>query len=76
VPTREIALQVADVLTKISADLPAPGLALGVFIGGMPTQEDQKLLRRQAQLPASAREQHRFLVPELLAAESTQSTGT
>ena len=46
VPTREIALQVAGVLTAISAVLPAPGLVVGTFIGGLPIEDDQKLLRR------------------------------
>ena len=46
VPTREIALQVAGVLRAITAVLPAPGLVVGTFIGGLPIEDDQKLLRR------------------------------
>ena len=45
-PTREIALQVGDVITALGARLPAPGLALGTFIGGLPTEEDVRRLRR------------------------------
>ena len=46
VPTREIALQVAGVLAAITAGIPAPGLVVGTFIGGLPIEEDQRLLRR------------------------------
>ena len=45
-PTREIALQVGDVISALGARLPAPGLALGTFIGGLPTEEDVRRLRR------------------------------
>lgn len=45
-PTREIALQVGDVISSLGARLPAPGLALGTFIGGLPTEEDVRRLRR------------------------------
>jgi len=47
-PTREIALQVADALGALGAGLPAPGLAVGAFIGGLPTDEDVRRLRRCA----------------------------
>ena len=47
-PTREIALQVADALAALGAGLPAPGLAVGAFIGGLPTEEDVRRLRRCA----------------------------
>ncbi|KAK9823568.1 hypothetical protein WJX72_003866 [[Myrmecia] bisecta] len=43
-PTREIALQSAEVIHKLAAGL--AGLSVGVFIGGIPVEEDQKLLRR------------------------------
>ena len=45
-PTHEIALQSAEVLSQLAAHMPAPGAAIGVFIGGLPISEDQKLLRR------------------------------
>ena len=45
-PTHEIALQSAEVLSQLAAHMPAPGAAIGVFIGGLPVSEDQKLLRR------------------------------
>ncbi|KAK9828374.1 hypothetical protein WJX81_000707 [Elliptochloris bilobata] len=45
-PTREIALQVGEVMSAVSARLPAPGLAIGTFIGGLPTEEDVRRLRR------------------------------
>lgn len=47
-PTREIALQVADALVALGAGLPAPGLAVGAFVGGLPTEEDVRRLRRCA----------------------------
>ncbi len=47
-PTREVALQIGDALTALGAQLPAPGLALGTFIGGLPTEEDVRRLRRCA----------------------------
>lgn len=45
-PTHEIALQSAEVLGQLAAHMPAPGAAIGIFIGGLPISEDQKLLRR------------------------------
>lgn len=50
-PTHEIALQSAAVLGQLAAQMPAPGAALGVFIGGLPISEDQKLLRRCLPMP-------------------------
>ena len=49
-PTREISLQVAEVLSRVGQTLLGPPLSVGVFIGGMPVEEDQKLLRRCAAL--------------------------
>ena len=43
-PTREIALQVAAVLRALAAE--APGVVVGTLIGGLPIEDDQKLLRR------------------------------
>ncbi len=43
-PTREIALQVAAVLRALAAE--SPGLVVGTLIGGLPIEDDQKLLRR------------------------------
>lgn len=45
-PTREVALQGAEVVAAAGANLPAPGLAVGAFIGGLPVEEDQRQLRR------------------------------
>ena len=45
-PTREIALQSAEVINTVGAHMAAPGLSVGVFIGGLPAEEDRKLLRR------------------------------
>ena len=46
-PTREIALQVAAVLRALAAEV--PDLVIGTLIGGLPIEDDQKLLRRSAQ---------------------------
>ena len=48
-PTREIALQTADVISTLARFLPPPGLKVGVFIGGLPVEDDQKALRRCAE---------------------------
>lgn len=45
-PTREIALQSCEVLSKLSGHMASPGITVGTFIGGLPIEEDQKLLRR------------------------------
>ena len=45
-PTREIALQCTEVVNAASSALPSPGLVCGTFIGGLPTEEDEKVLRR------------------------------
>ena len=66
-PTREIALQVADALVALGAGLPAPCLAVGAFVGGLPTEEDVRRLRRcvarralhRAHAPASGSGCHR-----------------
>lgn len=47
-PTREVALQSSDVITRVAAGLPAPSLSCIAFVGGLPTAEDQKRLRRCA----------------------------
>ena len=39
-PTREIALQAAEVVAAV-----APALAVGTFIGGLPVEEDERCLR-------------------------------
>lgn len=49
-PTHEIALQSAEVLGQLAAHMPAPGTAVGIFIGGLPISEDQKLLRRRCNI--------------------------
>lgn len=45
-PTREIALQGAEVVGATAACLPPPGLVCGTFIGGLPVEEDHRILRR------------------------------
>lgn len=45
-PTREVALQSSDVIKRIAGGLPAPAPACVAFVGGLPTVEDQKRLRR------------------------------
>ncbi len=45
-PTREVALQSADVVARIAAALPAPAPSCAVFVGGLPTSDDEKRLRR------------------------------
>jgi ATP-dependent RNA helicase DDX20 len=45
-PTREVALQSSDVAQRIAAALPEPAPACVAFVGGLPTVEDQKRLRR------------------------------
>ena len=47
-PTREIALQGSEAVGLAAAALPPPGLSCGTFIGGLPVEEDEKQLRRQA----------------------------
>ena len=45
-PTREIALQGSEAVAAVGAALPPPGLACGTFIGGLPSEEDERQLRR------------------------------
>ena len=45
-PTREVALQSADVVRRIAAALPAPAPECLAFVGGLPVADDQKRLRR------------------------------
>lgn len=45
-PTREIAIQNAEVIQALASHLPEPGVKVGTFIGGLPIEEDQKILRR------------------------------
>lgn len=53
-PTREVALQSADVVQRIAAGLPTPIPAGAAFVGGLPIAEDQKRLRRWVCLTAAA----------------------
>ena len=43
-PTREVALQASDVITEIAGDSP---LSVATLIGGLPTAEDERILRRR-----------------------------
>jgi len=45
-PTREVALQISDVIQRVAAGLPAPAPVCVSFVGGLPTSEDEKRLRR------------------------------
>lgn len=45
-PTREIAMQSGEIISAISAYRPPSGVSVGVFIGGLPTEEDHRRLRR------------------------------
>eukprot|EP00884_Botryococcus_braunii_P020562 jgi/Botrbrau1/718/Bobra.160_2s0041.1 len=45
-PTREIAMQAGEIMSAIGAYRPSSGVSVGVFIGGMPTEEDCRRLRR------------------------------
>jgi superfamily II DNA/RNA helicase len=45
-PTREVALQSCDVIERVAAALPAPAPSSAAFVGGLPTADDQKRLRR------------------------------
>ena len=45
-PTREVALQSADVIQRVAAGLPSPAPVCAAFVGGLPAAEDQKRLRR------------------------------
>eukprot|EP00873_Tetraselmis_striata_P041722 jgi/Tetstr1/461986/TSEL_007059.t1 len=49
-PTREIALQSHDVISRVAAGLRLPGLKTVCFIGGQPAAEDEKRLRRTCQI--------------------------
>lgn len=49
-PTREIALQSGELLSRLAAHMAPPGITIGTFIGGLPIAEDQKLLRRRCQV--------------------------
>lgn len=45
-PTRELAIQSCDVLSKLASNLPQPALSAAVFVGGLPIIQDEKRLRR------------------------------
>ncbi|KAF5829366.1 hypothetical protein DUNSADRAFT_16187 [Dunaliella salina] len=45
-PTREIAIQSEQVISRLAAGLPEPRASSAVFIGGLPTIDDEKRLRR------------------------------
>ncbi|WIA31432.1 hypothetical protein OEZ86_002330 [Tetradesmus obliquus] len=45
-PTRELAIQSYQVIQRIAAGLPDPQPSAAVFVGGLPTAEDEKRLRR------------------------------
>lgn len=45
-PTREIALQIAEVIRFLASKMPRPAAEVGAFIGGLPIEQDQKVLRR------------------------------
>jgi hypothetical protein len=45
-PTRELALQSCDVLTKLAGGLPEPHASVAAFVGGLPMINDEKRLRR------------------------------
>jgi superfamily II DNA/RNA helicase len=46
-PTREVALQAADVITEVASGTPSPPLSVATLIGGLPTAEDERILRRK-----------------------------
>ncbi|KAH7619074.1 hypothetical protein Ndes2526B_g06027 [Nannochloris sp. 'desiccata'] len=46
-PTREVALQAADVITEAAVGTPSPSLSVATLIGGLPTAEDERILRRK-----------------------------
>jgi len=46
-PTREVALQAADVITEAAAGTRSPALSVATLIGGLPTAEDERILRRK-----------------------------
>ncbi|MEW5310630.1 MAG: hypothetical protein WDW38_002409 [Sanguina aurantia] len=45
-PSREIAIQSEQVLSKLAAGLAAPAITSAVFVGGLPVVDDEKKLRR------------------------------
>lgn len=47
-PTREIAIQSEQVISRLAAALPQqqPAISSGVFVGGLPMVTDEKRLRR------------------------------
>eukprot|EP00877_Chromochloris_zofingiensis_P005179 jgi/Chrzof1/14662/Cz09g11070.t1 len=45
-PTRELALQSCEVINRIAVGLPEPRTACAAFVGGLPTVNDEKRLRR------------------------------
>lgn len=53
-PTRELAVQSHQVLERIAAGLPTPAPRSAVFVGGLPTADDEKRLRRCVAAAAAA----------------------
>ena len=47
-PTREIAVQIKDVITAIGSEM--KNLVCHVFIGGLPVDEDKKALRKSCHI--------------------------
>eukprot|EP00879_Flechtneria_rotunda_P028089 GHRR01030167.1.p1 GENE.GHRR01030167.1~~GHRR01030167.1.p1 ORF type:complete len:147 (+),score=18.92 GHRR01030167.1:79-519(+) len=47
-PTRELAIQSYQVIQRVVAGLPDPAPSTAVFVGGLPTADDEKRLRRLA----------------------------
>ena len=43
-PTREIAVQIKDVITAIGSQM--EGMVCHVFIGGLPVEENKKMLKK------------------------------
>ena len=44
-PTRELALQAADVLSALAAAAPPPGISIAAFVGGFPSRDDAARLK-------------------------------
>ena len=44
-PTRELALQAADVLSALASAAPPPGISVAAFVGGLPSRDDAARLK-------------------------------